>query len=252
MTACGELSARARQRGASLVEVALIVAVVAMVALVALRFVGSRSNRSLDAAGQTIHAAGTDDGVGGGGGGGAGGGGGTTVPPAVEVTTTLAAGGGGSGTGDVPPPPTTTSTTNTTTTSPTTTTSAPTPTTTASAPAVASARIADPSARMVGSTSWQASATLTLEDQTGAPMAGATVTVRIRTLKVAWNGSQSWVTTTMDATVDADGHVALDTGPYKYAGGNRITKVEYTVTDVALAGEGSWDGTTATTTIGAP
>ena len=252
MEACGGRRAATCQRGASLIEVALIVAVVAAVALVALRFVGTRSSSSLDAAGQTSHAAGRDGGgTGGSGGGTSGGTGGGGTDPGIP-TTTLSGWNSGSGSGDIPPtiPGTTVPPTTTTTTSPTTTTTAA-PTTTAP-PSVATATLANGTARMISSSSWQAGATLTLVDQVGTPMAGATVTVQVRALKINWNGSQSWVTTTVDGTVDGAGHLALDTGPYKSSGGGRITKVEYTVLDVALAGDGTWDGGLPSLTVAAP
>lgn len=218
------------ERGATGIEVALIITFVALLVFSAARLLGTRSSDKIHEVGQGIH----HD---------AGDGGGTATPP-VDGS-----GGGGPMPTDPPvgppastaapttPPPTTTPPT----TAPPTTTTAPPPTTTVP-PSIATAALADGTATVTSSTTWSASSRLTITDQFGGTLPGTEVTVLVRRKRINSNGSSTWLQTTVTGTIGADGTLLIETGPYKRSGSNRITTVEYTVQSVTVQDGGTWNG----------
>lgn len=239
---CMTAHEQGHERGASAVEVALLIAVVAIVVAGAVRLVGRGSEQSLATVGSSIHGSGSaGPATSGGGGGGSGGGGGGGGPGPIVPPTTAA-----------PPTPTTTAppTTAPATTTPPTT-APPTTTTTAPPPAVATGSLGSASSRSTGA-GWIASAELTLLDQRGEPVVGAEVTVEVRSRRVRRSGSVTWDTTTRTGTVGADGRLVIETGPWRPSGSNRITDVTYEVIDVEVPDGGSWDEGPATIAIAAP
>lgn len=223
------------ERGASVAETALLIAVVALVAVVALRALGSSGGDSLDQAGKGIHHAATPTSAPGSGssGGGSGTGGSGGAGP-------IAGGGPGTSTTTAPPVPATTAPP-----APTTTAS-PAPTTTAP-PAPATASLDGGEGVRVGSSRWQASADLALDaGPDGAPVSG-TATVIVRTQRA--NGQ--WTSDTIQVPVD-DGTGTISTGPYARTGGSRIIAVEYEVVGIELDGVREWDGERASISIDRP
>lgn len=239
---CMRTSIGGGERGASVAETALLIAVVALAAVVALRALGSGGGDSLDQAGKGIHHAATPtsasgsgssgEGSGTGGSGGAGpisgGGSGTSTTTSAAPSTTS-------------PPPTTT------TAPPAPTTTAPPAATTTAPPAPATASLDGGEGVRVGSSRWQASADLALDaGADGVPVSG-TATVIVRTQRA--NGQ--WTSDTIQVPVD-DGTGTISTGPYARTGGSRIIAVEYEVVGIELDGGREWDGERASISIDRP
>ena len=232
-----------RERGASGVEVALLVAVVAVAVLGAVQFLGGQSASGLEDANKGLTQTTSDADGGGGsspgpgsGGGSSGGSGGPTVP------------------GSTPPPRGTSTTTATpsTTAAPTTTaapatTTTATPTTSTMPPLVAAPTFNNISTWRDGS-DWRASTTLDLASG-GAPVVGAEVTLTVRTQE---NKSSSWSTTTMTVTVGFSGQIDLELGPYQRTGRSRIVTVEVQVTAVNPLSGATWDGSTPSASFSRP
>ena len=230
---CMTTSTGGGERGASVAETALLIAVVALVAVVALRALGSSGGDSLDQAGKGIHHAATPTSAPGSGSSGEGsgtGGSGGAGPIA----------GGGSGTS-------TTSTAPTTTVPPAPTTTAPPAPTTTAPPAPATASLDGGEGVRVGSSRWQASADLALEAGADGAAVSGTATVIVRTQRA--NGQ--WTSDTIQVPVD-DGAGTISTGPYARTGGSRIIAVEYEVVGIELDGVREWDGERASISIDRP
>jgi Flp pilus assembly pilin Flp len=230
------------QRGATAIEVALIIALIATVTIGADRLLGTNSSKKLGKASDgvsgstatTISGGGGDDGGGGGGtgggGGGTGDGGGGTGGGSQSTTTVVGAGGS-----------------TTTTTGTTSTTTEPVSRTTV--PAVAAAQFSQANASRSG-THWSASAQLLLHDQTGAPLAGATVTIAVEVYTENSRGIGTWSTTTVTLVTAADGTALLSSGPYS---ASKVSTIEYAVTTVDDGSQGAtWDGASTTVQINAP
>ena len=230
---CMRTSIGGGERGASVAETALLIAVVALVAVVALRALGSSGGDSLDQAGKGIHHAATPTSAPGSGSSGEGsgtGGSGGAGPIA----------GGGSGTS-------TTSTAPTTTVPPAPTTTAPPAPTTTAPHAPATASLDGGEGVRVGSSRWQASADLALEAGADGAAVSGTATVIVRTQRA--NGQ--WTSDTIQVPVD-DGAGTISTGPYARTGGSRIIAVEYEVVGIELDGGREWDGERASISIDRP
>jgi Flp pilus assembly pilin Flp len=149
------------ERGATLVEYALMVALVALVSLAAIDLLEGAARQSYDRAE-------------------------FSVGRGTSVTTTT----------KPKPPPTTTKPVTTTTTRPAaTTTTRPAATTTTTAPRRSSAALVDVTTATSGWTRWTGSAVVRLTDTTGAAVAGARVQVRVTA-----GGSTQTVTVTTDAS----------------------------------------------------
>ena len=216
------------EHGASLVEVAMLIALVAVVTIGVLVRLGSSSGTKLDQAGQGIHRASSEGappsgGTGGGSGGPSGGDGG---------------GGSGAGpvTGPTAPPTTTTVPAATTTIAPPTTTTTP-PTTTTSAPTPAAADLGNGRGTRNGSYRWDASADLTVGSDPGRSLRG-TATVRVTTTRRSGSTSSS----TVEVRLDDDGNAAIETGPYNRTGSSRIEQVTYTIIAIEFDDGGPWNG----------
>src|SRR3954452_244636 len=215
-----------RERGTTLVEYALIVALVASVASVAVKGVTAAVGSLLGDVKHSIE-------VGQGG-----------VETADPSTTTA--------------PPTTqappvTSTTTTTTTPPTTTTTTAPRTTTPTAPPGPTKTGATFGAVTTSTTSagWYFSTTVTVKGDNGAALANATVTVTLH-YPVNLLGRITYQDDTLTVTTDAQGKATVTDGPYgRIAGWNSTTQVAVTVSGVT-SGTVPWDGTAATVTANAP
>lgn len=127
-------------------------------------------------------------------------------------------------------PPTTT----TTTTAPPTTT-----TTTTAVPTGATRSRWTATARESQGNDWRAVATLEVVSTSGAPVDGATVTVRPEYLV---SGSSTWVTAAdIVGTTNATGASTFHSAYYRRTGGSRITEVRFTVAGVATTQGLPWD-----------
>lgn len=130
----------------------------------------------------------------------------------------------------VPPP----STTTTTTTAPPTTT-----TTTTAVPTGATRSRWTATARESQGNDWRAVATLEVVSTSGAPVDGATVTVRP---EYRVSGSSTWVTAAdIVGTTNATGASTFHSAYYRRTGGSRITEVRFTVAGVATPQGLPWD-----------
>lgn len=148
--------------------------------------------------------------------------------------------------------PTTTTTvkpTTTTTTAPTTTTTVK-PTTTTVKATKSGGTMAQATATKSGN-SWSATTTVTVTDDKGAPIVGAKVTVLVRTLQIDNKGKQTWVETTTTATSGAGGSIAVNAANLARTGNPFVDKVEFVLTDVQATGL-TWDGNQATSSVSVP
>jgi Flp pilus assembly pilin Flp len=218
-----------RQRGATFVEYALIVALVASVASVGVRGVTAVASAMFDNVKHSIEV----------------GQGGVEVSDAPTTTTTT--------TTTIPPTTTTLPPTTTTTTKPaTTTTTAPT-TTTTTAPAgpTKTGATFGTSSTSVNYNGWYLATSVTVKGNNGAVLANATVTITLH-YPVNWFGSTSFTDTTVTVTTDAQGRATINAGPFgrtTYWG--NTTQVQLTISGIT-SGSVPWDGTAASQTILAP
>ena len=247
------------ERGATAIEVALILGLIVMVVMGAMKLMGARSAVGLDRTGTAIDEAEANTDPNGDSGGGGGGGGGS-----VGVTTTTPvdednwpdgegppSGGGGDEEDQVPSttttttaPPTTTTTTTTTTTPPTTTTTAPptttttTTTTTIPAPTTASATLHSLVTYDSGYRIWSARSRISVTGNTGGPIAGAQVLLYtyVYHTQYGWQGQANWYTT------NSDGEIDLNFGPYDNYGSYRYTRIYLQINRVIPPGPIDWDG----------
>jgi Flp pilus assembly pilin Flp len=217
-----------RQRGATFVEYALILALVASVATGGVKAVTAVASAMFGNVKHSIEV----------------GQGGVEVSDAPTTTTTT--------TTTIPPttttlPPTTT----TTTTAPTTTTTRP-ATTTTTAPAGptktgATFGTATTSSSYFG---WNLSTSLTVKGNNGAVLAGATVTVTLHYPVATWYGT-TYTDTTVTVTTDAQGKATINAGPFGQSIWGSTSQVQLTVTGIT-SGTVPWDGTAASQTVNAP
>ena len=144
--------------------------------------------------------------------------------------------------------PTTTSTTTSTTTTSTTTTVKPTTTTTTTTPKAtkSSSTMAQATATASSKSKWQADTTVTIKDNLGVPVVGATVTVSVRTLV---NGA--WITTSTQAVTGPGGAVSVTASNLNRTGKDTVDQVQFVVTGVSAAGL-TWDGTGSNSTVSKP
>jgi Flp pilus assembly pilin Flp len=203
-----------RDRGATLVEYALLVGLIAIVAIGALTVLGRNSSDQVDEVAAKIDTEPGDDG-GDGGGDGGGGGGGATTTTGVGPTTTVA------------PLPTTT------TTPPTTATTAPPvgpefPETSGFAPAQV-----DPAA-----SEWAATADLVVRDESGIPLPATVATVDIWRYELTWDGWR-WRRRTVTVTTGPDGVAEVRTLDFPDSGRGEVDRLIFVLTD---ADHHLWDG----------
>ncbi|MCB1013639.1 MAG: hypothetical protein KDB10_00780 [Acidimicrobiales bacterium] len=225
------------QRGATLTEYALMVALVAIVCLGALAVLGRRSADTVDEAAAKIDA---DHGstVPGGGGGGGGGGG---------VARGGSGGGGGGGGGDGA---TTTTAPVPTTAPPTTTTTPPTtaaPSTTTTAPQPGDEFPEDSGfidgEQVWSGSEWRLHTALVLRAPNGAPLADTDATVQqwrhVRT-SYGW----TWIRTLVPVTTGPDGTVTFVTDPAFPAWGNGAA--DRIVLSIVAVDHSAWDQSSGT------
>ncbi|MBV9951495.1 MAG: hypothetical protein JO291_06060 [Acidimicrobiia bacterium] len=216
-----------RQRGATLVEYALIVALVASVGSVAVKGFTAVVSSVLGDVKHSIEV----------------GQGGVETADAPTTTTTA------------PPttvaPPTSTTTTTTTTTAPTTTTTTTAPrTTTTTAPPgpTKTGATFGPVTTSTTSSAWYLSTTLTVKGDNGAVLPNATVTVTLH-YPVNFLGRITYTDDTVTVTTDAQGHATVSGGPYgrnTYLLG--VSQVTLSVTNVT-SGSVPWDGSAGSVTV---
>lgn len=210
------MAQRSSQRGATLVEYSMLVAFVAVACMSALDFLGVGAETKFIRVNESVRTGEYDE---------------TAAPPA----------GGGS-------TPTTSAPTTTTAPAPTTTTSttAPSGPTTTTAPArTASATLGSTDSwTTYWGYAWTGSAVLTLRDAGGAPLAGATVTIRLQ----PDGGAASTVT----VTTSANGTATIDVGLYSRYTSDPVRKVDVIVVDVDAGSGTTWDGAASQVTVTAP
>jgi Flp pilus assembly pilin Flp len=205
---------RSRERGASLPEYALLVAVFALATLAGIDALQSSASAAFRAQADEL-----SDGP-------------TTSAPATTAPPSTA-------------PPTTARPTTTTTSTTTTTTS--TTTTTIAAARTASATWGATSSTRSGST-WTAAATLSVTDDRGQPVRGAAVVVLVE-YRI---GSGSWQQADeIDASTTSSGTVALSTDGLARTGRNAVSSVRYTLVDLE-PGSLRWSGASSSVTLAAP
>jgi Flp pilus assembly pilin Flp len=215
--------AAGNERGATVVEYALIFALVASVAMVGVRgvtaavgFVLGDVKHSIEYGRGDLQAADPT----------------TTTAP---TTTTTA------------PTTTSTTTTTTTTTAPTTTTTTA-PTTTTTAPATQSAgSFSSVSTSVYFYFYWTASTTVTVTGSNGAPLANATVKVQLRYPTKGWFGT-TWNEDVVTVQTDSQGRATVTAGPYTRGTTESVT---FTIQGIT-SGTVPWNGSAATTTANEP
>jgi Flp pilus assembly pilin Flp len=224
------------ERGASAVEVALVVALIAVVAIGALKALGGGSAESFEevavateggavapGGGSGGGSGGGGSGSGGGSGGGGGGGGETTSTTAAATTSTTAAA------------------TTTTTAAPTTTTAAP--TTTTALPPLGSgypstSGFQAPTVSSTGGSNKQAATSLVVRDEGGTPVPGASATVTIWYQQRQGN-RWVWKRTEVTVTTGANGAVDVTSPSFPTSGSNRVRAIQFELRDSNAPG---WDG----------
>jgi Flp pilus assembly pilin Flp len=214
-----------RQRGATFVEYALIVALVASVASVGVKGVTAVASAMFDNVKHSIEV----------------GQGGVEVSDAPTTTTTT--------TTTIPPTTTTlppTTTTTTTTRPPTTTTT----TTTAPAGPTKTGATFGTSSTSVSFFGWNLATSVTVKGNNGAVLPNATVTVTL-TYPVTAFGRTTYQTDTVTATTNAQGVATITAGPYGRSFFGNTTDVTLTISGIT-SGTVPWDGTAASQTILAP
>jgi Flp pilus assembly pilin Flp len=164
----------------------------------------------------------------------------TTAPPATTAA------------------PATTSTSTTTTVKPTTTTSTTTSTTaappTTKAPTKGSVALPTPTAvKSSDDKTWTATTTLTVMDNNGTPVAGATGNVKIRTYTRGQSNSWQWQEKVVSYKTGADGKVVLSTDALQYTGGTgQVTKVEFVLESAQMPNNLPWDQSKSTVSADRP
>ena len=246
------ITSATNDRGATVVEYALLLALVAVVSIGALSAVGDNSSDQFDeAASMTGGVATTDDGASAppaappvvppvvppadGGGGGAGGGDGvttTTAPPATMTTTTTA-----------PPASTTTTTT---------------PPTTVPAPAALS-EWNESGATLQNKNFWNSSATVAVYGNDGKPLTtvNASVNIRVVTIIETWDGKPGQRTHETQANLVNGKATFSDANlPTAAKGGEHVVAIRYEVVGVTYWWPTNptikWDGATPRVTVLAP
>lgn len=228
---------RRSERGVTLVEYALVVAVFALPTIGAIQFTQNEAKDQF----QEI---------------------GANVGRVDETTTTTEPDGGTSTTSTTTttaPTTTTSTTTSTTTTStttvkPTTTTTSTTttttakPTTTTTVKPTTSAGTFGKVTTVDNGSTWTASTTVTIRDNQGAVVKGAKVTVLIRT-KV--NGK--WSERSVEVTTDASGNATITADKLDNSGKSKsqVTDVEFVLNDISASGL-NWDKKTVTVSASNP
>ncbi len=209
---------RARDRGVTSVEYALVIGLCSAVTIAAISSLGGHSADALS----------------------------TAAAPAPVATTQGSSGGPGTTAAQItPPPPSTTTPPSSTTTSPPVATSAPSPT-------VASASLDFPTGLRSGN-KWTAGATLTIVDDLGQAVQAAVVTVRVRYYQRGNGNTWRWQEQTQDLTTGPDGITQLSAGPYKWnTGKNQVTQVEFSAQAVSTPDGLPWDQTAPSLTIDQP
>ena len=229
---------RRSERGVTLVEYALVVAVFALPTIGAIQFTQNEAKDQF----QEI---------------------GANVGRVDETTTTTEPDGGTSTTSTTTTtaPTTTTSTTTSTTTTSTTTTVKPTTTTTSTTTTTTAKPTTTTTVKPTESggtfgkvttvdngSTWTASTTVTIRDNQGAVVKGAKVTVLIRT-KV--NGK--WSERSVEVTTDASGNATITADKLNNSGKSKsqVTDVEFELDDVSASGL-EWDKDNVTVSASAP
>jgi Flp pilus assembly pilin Flp len=213
------------ERGASAIEVALLIAVIAIVCIGALKALGGDSDDTLvEAAEATANEpaapSGGGSGSGGGSTGGGGGGGGATTTSAAPTTTTTAA--------------------------PTTTTSAAPATTTTTMPPLgsgypSSSGFQTPTVQTNSNGQKRASTSVVVRGTDGTPIPNATVVVEIARYQRSSSGSFTWKTEQVTLTTGANGAVTVTPSSYYTTSGTtRVTQMRFTIVSSTASG---WDGT---------
>jgi Flp pilus assembly pilin Flp len=218
------------ERGASLVEYALLVGVISVVLIAGVKLVGNNSSDSMEGAATAIAApsgAGGPAPGGDGGGGGGGGGAGTTTPTSAAPTPTTSA-------------------------APTPTTAPPAPTT-APAPTATSGSVGIGDVEVVKSGSnWTAETTVSIVDDTGQPVVGATVDLTVRYRERGWLG-YTWHEESVQVETGPDGTADIGAGPYKRGSGiGSVGQIEFVVKSAALPDDLAWDQNVQTAGATAP
>ncbi len=167
----------------------------------------------------------------------------------VAAATTLP---GPSTTTTVAPSTTTTTTTVPTTTVPTTTTTAaPVTTTTTTVQATtASATLSAPRTTSGGST-WSIATDLTVRNNLGTAVGGASVSVTVRLLAVDNRGVGTWSESVASGTTGADGVAVIDSGTVRRTGNPYVGRIEIVVRSVTATGL-VWNGAASTISATAP
>ena len=225
------------ERGATLVEYVLLISVFVIPASLGVQFMQNGAEAKIGhVAGGVAHADAenpttTIDGAG------------TTTSTTTTSTTT---------TTTVKPTTTTTTvkpTTTTTTVKPTTTTS--TTTTTTVKASKSTGTISQATSTAQDKNLWTSTTTITVKDNLGKPVVGATVTVKVRTLVVDKKGKQSWVETTEEGTTNSSGNVVVTVTDMARKATPYVDQIEFSVTAITYSGL-TWDGKGITTSASRP
>ena len=224
MSSSARLLRRARRdRGATLVEYALMLCLVAVICTTAVRGLGNKSSSTLDAAHAGISGAAASTTTGSGGPGDDGGGGGgatTTAAPTSTVAPTSAATAPAAPATTVPPTPDLLS---------------------------IGASFTGMSTSTSSSSNWTASTTVIVKTTGGIGVPGATVTLKVRTLV-----GSTWSEQTASVTTAANGKVTYTTPDLERNNPNPVTKVEIVVTDVSVPTGFTFDGIKPSTSADKP
>lgn len=205
------------ERGASLVEYALLVALIATASIGAISAIGDESRQKLEGVGEEIA---TDD------------------PSGEPAGPTGGSGGSGSGGGGSSSGATTTTSS---TSAPTSTTEHP--VTSPPAPVAVTGQFSDVESWRSG-WSWRGSTKLRIRDQHGDAVPDATVRIRI--------SGRDIDAQTVTVTTGSHGTTTLEVGPYALYWQDAVDEVEVTIVGIDAGDELLWDGEGGTVTLHAP
>lgn len=132
----------------------------------------------------------------------------------------------------------------------TTTTVAPSTTTTTVRATTATATLSAPRTTSGGST-WSIATDLTVRNNLGATVGGASVSVTVRLLAVDNRGDGTWSESVASGTTGADGVAVIDSGSVRRTGNPYVGRIEIVVRSVTASGL-VWNGTAGTVSATAP
>jgi hypothetical protein len=126
------------------------------------------------------------------------------------------------------------------------------PTTTAVAARTGGVRLSGADADESG-TKWQASVLVTVKDDLGRGIAGATVSAKLRYDQRSGNSNNyQWQEQVVTLTSGADGTITWSSDWYKVSGSSCVLAVQFVIEGAQLPGNLTWDQSRPSVTVNSP